>query len=233
MSYLLLDGDNDYVSTADKAAIQIADDLEVIGLVALDSYTTAQQDVVAKVQAAIANNSWRVALAPTPAINFYSSDGTNEELQQSPLLTNTPTNGQHFWIRVTFAAGSINYYSSLNGLYTAYNSVSWTGEGSDTNSTVTSLNVTDGANLAGGASDVIGGFREMTGKLYGLWVLDTGSLVAEYDARNSDWTTDGTNTWAKQGNAVWVANRYTGGLVVSGQGLRTPNRKLLLSERKV
>lgn len=264
--FISLDGTDDYVETSDKAQLDITGDIDIIALVAMQNWSDAtNRELVWKYQAST-QKAYRMYWTSGGQIGWrHSTDGSADDgFQVGNVISGSLTNGSPAWLRahVDVSAGDYYYWYSLDDPTTAVGSVSWSSAGSDLSIGSTSIFASTSVLDVGGRSS--GTDIGTQGQLFGAWVYNgipstpgdppSGTLVAVYDPRTLDMTSDGLgNTWTKNGGATWgrwlddQTNEWTlsgdafwtapgsflASLLISNQGLRSPNRKLLLSERKV
>ncbi len=211
--------------TADKAALDIVGDIELIAAIRSNDYATTidDQTLFRKWQGGGDNRSWDWYLTPTGQLGLaWTTDGT-AGTQETRLSVDTVlveagvSDGDDMWVRTTLnvdtgSAYEVRYYYSLNSIGTPVGSVAWTefaelwtgGAVTSIHSGTTAMDV--GANGGNG--------EDFIGRIYGVWLYDGigGTEVANPDWRTTtqgDWnsppvTDDHTNSWDFLGTADWI-----------------------------
>lgn len=209
LDYVFLDGTLDHLTTADKVALDIIGDLELIALVALDDWTPASDNTIQAKDDGAGSRHWRFLVRTDGALQLsWSTDGTAVSSQNSVTATGG-VDGQHLWLRVTFDVDNgatnadIKFWISSDSIDTPVEAVTWVQLGTTKNPGAVQSIFSGGGSLQLGARTTSGN-NPLVGKIYGEWVYDGigGTLVADADFRRKthkdfvyfDGTDDGVQT---------------------------------------
>lgn len=234
--YLHLPGSSDYLSTADKAQLDITGDIDVIVAVRADDYSppTENGHMLNKFTANAVSNTRSYVFSHNTAgtLQFnWSTDGNANTSGNSTVTIESVgiANGTDCWLRVTLdvdngASGyDLEFWYSQDPVWTDVGAVAWTQLGTT---------ITGGAttSIFASATDLfLGKYSDLTtadfqGRIYGAWLYSgipatagdppEGTLAADPDfrTRSQVWESfpgvdDQANSWAKTGDVTWVAPR--------------------------
>lgn len=222
VGYFTFDG-NDDLETADKAALDITGDLEIIIACRIDDWAdTTIQTLVSKWENGSNTESWILRqLQSTNIVElvWMESDDTTTHGPNSGTFS-LLGDGVDGWIRVTLDVDNggnwqAKYYESTDALTTAPGSVSWTDVSTWNGTGTTDINAGTADLAIGWRADEPAGEAFSGGRIYGVWIYDGigGTLVADPDFRDGsqgNWaslpvTDDQSNSWS----AVAGAPAYT------------------------
>ena len=197
----------EFVSTPDDASLDITDNLDIALHVAMDDWTpSASPNLLAKRQTA-GQFSWQFALNTSGTLRLLGSANGTVTGDANSSVAPTVTDGAFLWVRATFEAGQVKFYTT-DDQGDVPSASAWTQLGTTRTmtSSITSLfsstsQIEVGSVLAGTAGNLGGSIRRaiIRNGIGGTVVAD---FRADYpfgsryrDSTGKVWTTNGT-TWA-------------------------------------
>lgn len=188
----------EYITTPDHADLDITDNLELVMHVALADWTPASSpNLIAKRQTT-GQFSWQFSVNTAGTLRLIGTADGSTLGDANSTVAPSVSDGAFLWLRVTFAAGAVNFYTHVDQ-NTEPSAAAWTQLGSTRTmtSSITALfsstsQVELGSTLAGTAGNLNGRIRRA--------IIRSGGVVA------ADYRASAATRWRDSTGKIWTAN---------------------------